>query len=129
MTNGGFDMVQTSYDFQRGQQLKEAGCASVLAGAERSTRGWVDSALSVLESFARSRERFTSDDFRAFADGILPDPPHWNSIGALFSSAAKAKIIVHDGYAKARRPSAHARLLYLWRSNLAVEGRTNDFAY
>lgn len=109
-------MVQTSFDFKQGQELKSAGCAAVLASAERSTKGWVDSALSVLESFARSRQRFTSDDFRAFAAGVLPDPPHHNTIGALFSAAAKLKLIRHSGYAKAQRAAAHRRVVGVWEA-------------
>lgn len=109
-------MVQSSFDFSEGEMLKEAGCTAVLAGAEREIRGWVDSALSVLESFARTRERFTSDDFRVFAAGILPDPPNHNSFGALFSAAAKLKLIRLSGYAKAARAAAHRRVVGVWEA-------------
>lgn len=107
-------MVQTVFDFNRGLELRDAGCAAVLAGAERDTPDWVSSALSILESFAKGKERFTSDDFRAFAAGILPDPPHYNAFGALFNAAAKAGMIQRVGFTKARRAPAHGRVLGVW---------------
>jgi hypothetical protein len=107
-------MTQTAFDFERGLELRDAGCAATLAHAERDTPDWLACALSILRSFAKDRVEFTSDDFRAFARGILPDPPHHNAFGALFNNAAKAGVIQRVGYARARRDVAHGRVLGVW---------------
>lgn len=102
------------YDLKHGLELRDVGATASLAHADQVVPNWVDCAFSILETFARDRIQFSSDDFRAFAAGILPEPPHHNSYGALFIKASKSGIIRANGYVKARRLSAHARVIMLW---------------
>jgi hypothetical protein len=107
-------MTQTSLDFTAGEALKEAGMSVVLANADVVNFNWTDYALSLLGGFAKSVEKFSSDEFRAHFVDRLPDPPSPNAFGALFNRAAKAGIIRHVGYAKSCRAAAHRRVVGVW---------------
>ncbi len=107
-------MTQMGLDFS-GESLKEAGINQVLAHTEADTPDWTECAFSLLEAFARRVGRFSSDEFREYVAGILPEPPHVNAYGGLFSRAARAGIIKSVGYVKATRAAAHRRVVTVWQ--------------
>jgi hypothetical protein len=96
-----------------GDLVKEDGQRRVLANCSTQDPGWVDQAFELVCLYARHRDTFTSDDVRSGATH-LPPPPHHNAWGAVFSKAAKLKIIRRCGHAKARHVAAHGRWVGVW---------------
>ena len=96
-----------------GAVLKDAGQKKILETCDEVTPGWVDQAMEIIRLYARHRRTFTSDDVREGA-GHLPDPPHHNAWGSVFSKAAREKIIRRCGHAKARHAAAHSRWVGVW---------------
>lgn len=77
---------------------------------------WMEAATCVLESLANRGSEFTSDDLRRECDAKwVCEPSHPNAWGAVFSKAAKAGLIERIGYRKSTLPSAHARVVAVWR--------------
>ena len=100
-----------------GKRLRDVGIESVLHHACLS---WKDDAIAVLRRLAMSREHFTSDDLHRACEVRGIGPSHPNSWGAICAVAAKQGVIAFTGrYRQSRRPSAHARMLRIWRGNQA----------
>lgn len=91
-----------------GEQLRDEGCAKVDAS---SSEEWKNNCDNTICLFAWKGLDFTAEDIRA----LIPEPPHPNAMGARFLAAIKAEIIERIGYRKAKRPSAHARVLAVYR--------------
>ena len=91
-----------------GKQLRDEGCAKVDANA---CEDWKSICDNVIHWMARNGAEFTAEDVRHW----IPDPPHPNAMGARFLSAVKSGVIETLGYCKAKRPSAHARVLAIYR--------------
>lgn len=91
-----------------GEQLRDEGCEKVDASAPEEWKAECDGIISWL---ARNGAEFTAEDVRQW----ISDPPHPNAMGARFLAAVKGKVIETLGYRKAKRPSAHARVLAVYR--------------
>ncbi len=103
-----------------------------LSGAERKQKGqqlvlsvdvaWADSALAELDKFCKVRREagtgeFVFEEFRQHcAASSVGNPPHPNAWGSLATNAAKSGLIEWTGLCvPAKTPSAHARLVRVWR--------------
>lgn len=99
-----------------GEYLKRAGTAAVDAATSPE---WKDAADAVIATLARSGSDFTSEDVTAKVG--QPTGPNGeakpNAVGARFSAAAKAGVIVRVGFTKATRANQHATMISLWRGN------------
>jgi transposase InsO family protein len=91
-----------------GEQLRDFGISKVDSNTPEDWRNDCDYIIGWL---ARNGAEFTAEDVRAW----IPEPPHPNAMGGRFIAALKAKKIVRLEYRKAKRPSAHARVLAVYR--------------
>lgn len=91
-----------------GEELRDNGVDKVNSNTPENWKRDCDYIISWL---ARNGAEFTAEDVRAWID----EPPHPNAMGARFLKAVKAKKIVRLEYRKAKRPSAHARILAVYR--------------
>ena len=85
-------------------------------GMEHASRGqdtWQALAWLELTRQARSGARISADSIT----DIVGLPGRRNVIGALFSSAKRAGLIVEVGYEQATRPSRHASRQLVWRGS------------
>jgi hypothetical protein len=90
--------------------------ADAHAGVDQAREGtseWIRSQLrTAITHLARTRETFTSDDLEREAIDCKP-----NQIGAAMRAARQAGIIEPTGAATlSTRPSAHARVVRVWRA-------------
>ncbi len=83
-------------------------------GMEHASRGqdaWKALAMLELQRQARTGNRITADS----VTDVVGLPGRRNVIGALFSSAKRAGLIVEVGYEQATRKSRHASRQLVWR--------------
>lgn len=71
---------------------------------EVESEAWKEAAWAELVRLADAGEPFTSETLRA----AVGDPSHFNVMGALFNTAARAGVIRQYGWTDAERPSRHA---------------------
>lgn len=91
-----------------GKQLRDEGIAKVDANTDVC---WKEQADEIIGWLAKSKMEFTAEDVRE----LIPNPPSPNSMGARFISAIKSGIIKNIKYVKAKRPSAHARVIAVYQ--------------
>lgn len=93
----------------RGEALrrKEAGVRRISTGPNRRLT------LRITRAILRRKagEAFTSETLRS----EIRMSGHGNAWGAAIHNAARAGIIVPDGFRRATRPASHARVLTVWR--------------
>lgn len=96
-----------------GKQLRDDGIAKVL----KPEAQWQEAALQLLQAYASGVDSFSVEDFREWAlHRLYQQPHHLNAWGALVRVAALRRIIVKTGgYAQAKDPAAHARIIALWK--------------
>lgn len=105
----------------------------ILSGEDRKQAGqqlvlsvdvpWKDEALFQFNVFCAERKQnfspeFSIEDFKDWFDEKgFAQPRHHNSWGAITTTARRAGLIAQtDKCVKAKSPSAHARLIGLWRA-------------
>ena len=91
-----------------GEELRERGIIAVDANTPTD---WKEQTDAIISWLASNKVEFTAEDVRAW----VGDPPHPNAWGARFAAALRAKIIVPLYYRKAKRASAHCRVLAVYR--------------
>jgi hypothetical protein len=95
-----------------GEALKDSG----MELARNAVPDWSDVARAGIVALVATGAAFTSEDLVRLVG--LPRPAEGtnrnNAVGAVFSAAAKARLIRRIGYAKCARPSSHARVLAVW---------------
>jgi hypothetical protein len=96
-----------SSPFLTGEDLKEKGMAKVTASTSPDWKAQTEDAIFHL---SLKGIPFTAEDVRS----RISEPPHPNSLGAMFSKAVRAKTIHRISYIKAKRPSAHARIIAVY---------------
>ena len=111
--NGSTMMNQLS-----GKELKETGQQLVLS----VDVAWKEHAMAELEKYCEAmkeagKDEFVFEDFRRHCQGLMVGEPHHpNAWGSLATCAAKRGLIEWTGRGvSARNPSAHARLVRVWR--------------
>ena len=101
-----------------GQQLKDAGIERI------QKRKWHDEAFKLLCDVigwgGLWPDEFTASHVKSVLSspndsGGFNSPPHPNCWGALINAAAKAGLIERVGYRPSREPSAHRRIVSVWR--------------
>jgi hypothetical protein len=100
-----------------GEQLKATGIEKI------QRREWHDRAFALLRDYintAQPGDRFPSDEVRSAITYCMgfDSAPHPNSWGALLSAAAKAGLIERVGFEPSRSPSAHGRIVSVWRKKV-----------
>lgn len=91
-----------------GEELRERGIDAVDANTPED---WKEQTDGIISWLARNGAEFTAEDVRPW----VGEPPHPNAWGARFAAAVKAGVITHLCYRKAKRASAHARVLAVYR--------------
>lgn len=104
-------MTVVEFDAQRGRQLATAG--QELAW-EHSPEEWRTAAKWSLWQLAQTGREFTADDVIAAVGLPRPAGLSNNAVGALFSQAARKKIIRRVGDTTTKRKLGHARRVSLW---------------
>jgi len=103
-----------------GEILRERGMNLALFNAG----SWRDDALEKMREYIQWRKEFCvngdlfgMDQFRMWAlENGLPDPPSINAYGSLGRIACKDGLIeATNQYVKSEMPSAHRRIIKLWR--------------
>lgn len=97
---------------------RDAGIAEAIEHADAVTPKWSETAYAFLERYARTHERFTSEDVRDASKGEVPEPPNLRAWGGVFQRAARKRITRRDGYDTARDPKVHCNVVTVWRSEL-----------
>lgn len=92
-----------------GESLKDEGMAKVTEHNE----AWMHAVMGIIKQLAKDSVSFTSEDVRFRCGGLEPKSP--NAWGAAFSTAARQGLIERCGYQKNTLPSAHARVVAVWR--------------
>lgn len=90
-----------------GEELRERGIEAV---DMNTPEDWKSHADAIIGWLARNGAEFTAEDVRPW----VGEPPHPNAWGARFAAAVKAGVIRHLCYRKAKRASAHARVLAVY---------------
>lgn len=96
----------------------EEGTRAVLATADSRCRGeWSDYVVHSIRLFSRSRDKFTTEQFREWFAGLGGEEPHHpNAWGAVFRKAALAGVIEPTcDFVKSRHAAAHSRVVGVWR--------------
>ena len=101
-----------------GKERKETGQQLVLS----VDVAWKEHAMAELEKYCEAmkeagKDEFVFEDFRRHCQGLaVGEPHHPNAWGSLATCAAKRGLIEWTGRGvSARNPSAHARLVRVWR--------------
>ena len=94
-----------------GEQLRDRGIAKVDAN---TCDDWKNQCDYIISWLARNGAEFTAEDVRDW----IPEPPHPNAMGGRFLAAMKSNTITRLCYRKAKRPTAHARILAVYRGNI-----------
>ncbi len=93
---------------QLGEQAKTAGIELIAEHNE----DWLECAIATVARLAKNGSTFSVDELRLLVDN---PPNHANAWGAVFSIAARQGLIERVGYQKSTTPSAHARVVAVWR--------------
>jgi len=105
--------TQPTLDLFTGLERKDRGIALVVA----HNPDWAQWVRRIILSLSKARDTFTVEDVRKEAKAIgVPEPKHPNAWGAALSSAAGADHIEACGYRKNAIPSAHARVVRVWKA-------------
>jgi transposase InsO family protein len=91
-----------------GEQLRDRGVAKVNAN---TCDDWKNECDYIIGWLARNGAEFTAEDVRDW----IKDPPHPNAMGARFLQAIKTRTITRITYRNAKRPTAHARVLAVYK--------------
>lgn len=97
-----------------GETLKDEGIQKVA----RNNQEWMEEAVRMAEYYIghwRGEGQFDGDDIRSYVTTNLGNPFHPNAWGALINTLVKKGLIVRCGYRKSERPSAHARIIQVYR--------------
>lgn len=107
-------MSQLTLDLDASVAARERGMSATAIANLR----WIATTLEHLEAFARGREEFTMEEFRAScAARGLNAPASHHAWGALASAAAKRHLIRFTGrYVNARSKRTHAHPVKVWRA-------------
>lgn len=98
---------------------RDLGMSRAAHAAERASPGWEEQALADLRTFARGREHFSVEEFRAAhppPEGVNP-----KALGGLVKRAQRLGIVQADGYALVDCSNRSPRVR--WKS-LVYEGRS-----
>lgn len=90
-----------------GEELRERG---ILQVNTNTPEDWKEQTDAIISWLASNKVEFTAEDVRPW----VGEPPHPNAWGARFAAAVKAGVIRHLCYRKAKRASAHARVLAVY---------------
>jgi hypothetical protein len=75
---------------------------------------WKMAADIAINKLIRSGKEFTTDDVWDLIDEPPPHEPR--AIGAVVLRYSRSKKIVRVGFAYSRRPTAHARIIMIWKA-------------
>lgn len=103
-----------------GRHLADSGARLAADRADRLLPGWSDHARLFAESFVAQVRRFTAEDLREAARGIVADPPDSRAWGVVLRALVNSKRIRRVGYGASRNPGAHARPVAIWEVHHAV---------
>lgn len=99
-----------------GERARDAAIAEVRTGMNMD---WYAAALQAIRAlaarYARTGERFTTDDVWEALEARLVNTPEHRAMGAVMRDAARAGTIAPTAnYQKSRRPACHARPVRVW---------------
>jgi hypothetical protein len=100
--------------------LADDGARRAADHAAMVTPGWSDHARIFAERFVSSRTRFTAEDLRDAAAGIVAEPPDARAWGVVLRTLASQRRIRRIGYGTSRNPGSHARPVAIWEVRHAV---------
>lgn len=110
-------MEQTSMDFSAATAARNAGMVLAAEHAEAVSPGWKESAYQFLRDFARTHEKFISENVSdAHIAAGLEQPPTLKAWGSIYQKAAKAGLIARVGFEISRR--RHLSPTPLWASQI-----------
>jgi hypothetical protein len=89
-----------------------ADVAAKHAGAE-----WTEMALNVIKDYARTHQKFTTEQVRA-ANDDLPPPPDKRAWGAVVRMAHKEGVIEPNGWVRAESRTVHGMVVTMWSSKI-----------
>lgn len=101
------------FDIEAGQRAREEGMQKVVDNSAE----WQEYARAVLATLAVSGKTFSTDDFH---NALKVQPHHPNAVGGVFRWARSHGLIERAGTKESERPSAHARLVWLYRGSEKV---------
>lgn len=105
---------QLDFDNRAGAALRrDLGVERTAARAERRLPGWLEIALGYLQAFAATRQRFMTEELRAWAiaEGC-PAPPNPKAWGAVMQAGRRRGIIRSIGYAPAASSNLSPKVLW-----------------
>lgn len=98
---------------------RDSGIRRAVEHADAVAPGWADGAYKRFESFAKNRATFTTEDVRTCWEALgFATPPDRRAWGGVASRAARAGIVVRDGYEPAKNPAVHCTTVTRWRSKV-----------
>ena len=101
------------FDLDAGRALREEGIKRVVD----NSADWQVYARAVLATLAVTGVAFSTDDFH---EKLKFQPHHHNSIGGVFRWARFNGLIDKVGTKESERPSAHARLVWVYKGSEKV---------
>lgn len=107
---------QMPLDLSASRAARDEGIRRAVDHAEDVTPHWADLAYAFIVDYFSRYEEATSEQVRAAAFGIVPEPPDKRAWGGPFARAARAGVIVRDRYTTARDPKVHCSIMTVWRS-------------
>ncbi|HHT9135848.1 MAG TPA: hypothetical protein ACFYEK_01245 [Candidatus Wunengus sp. YC60] len=95
--------------------LRDKGIKKAVDHANKEVDKWSDKAyLMLLEYLKTSPGQFMTEQFRAWCDGRLEEPPHLRAFGGIIAKAAKKKLIKKAGHGTVINPNAHCCFASVW---------------
>lgn len=103
-----------------GRAMADRGAGLAADRADRVTPGWSDHARLFAERFLGTVSRFTAEDLRDAARGIVAEPPDARAWGVILRSLAHQRRIHRVGFGESRNPGSHARPVAIWEVHHAL---------
>lgn len=98
-----------------GQELAEKGIKQAVTNANRKHDGWSQKAFELLRIYLLTKNTpFLCEDFRAWCEGKLPNPPSKRAFGGIIQRAAKEGVIKRVAYQSVSNPKAHCAMASAW---------------
>lgn len=109
---------QQPLDFTAARARRDEGIRRAVDHANAVEPRWADQAYEFLVRYLQTVETCTSEQARAAAAGVVPEPPSRRAWGGPFTRAARAGLIEREGYTTAVDPKVHCNVVTVWRSRV-----------
>jgi hypothetical protein len=97
------------------EHLRDLGIAKAEDSANTVCPNWSDKAYELFKSWLHiAPKEFMTEEFRAYAKGVIEEPKSNRAFGAIVKRAAQEGIIYKKGYGRTSSPKTHKSPATIW---------------